>query len=192
MEQQTVGGAPSPQKGMMLVALPALLDPNFRQTVILLCEHNSEGSLGLIVNRPTDAELSNILPEAEAFRDRQDSVYEGGPVQKNALMALYHGLPAAEAVSVFGDIYLTGNLGALDCAVSIQPGHSRVRFYLGYAGWSPLQLEGELAAGGWKLLPGDPDLVFGSEAPRLWSDMMRSLGDEFEMYSHMPEDPSSN
>jgi len=178
MEQPTGGGAPSPQKGMMLVALPTLLDPNFRQAVILLCEHNSEGSLGLIVNRPTDAELSNILPEAEAFRGRQDSVYEGGPVQKNALMALYHGLPAPEAISVCGDIYLTGNLGALDCAVSIQPGHSPVRFYLGYAGWGPGQLEWEMTQGAWLVAPPNCEAVFQSSNDSMWDETVRSLGIE--------------
>ncbi|HEY5648385.1 MAG TPA: YqgE/AlgH family protein, partial [Nitrospiria bacterium] len=127
-----------------------------------------------------------------AFRGRQDPVYEGGPVQKNVLMALYHGQPSPDSVEVGGDIYLTGDLGALNRVVPIRSGDSPVRFYLGYAGWSPRQLEGELEAGGWTLLPGNSNLVFGEEARSAWPEMMRRLGNEFEMYSHMPEDPSSN
>jgi putative AlgH/UPF0301 family transcriptional regulator len=88
-------------KGVMLVAMPTLLDPNFRQTVVLLCEHGAHGATGLVLNRPTTVPLSTIYPEAAERYGREEPVYVGGPVQTNALMILYRGqsIPTAHRVS---------------------------------------------------------------------------------------------
>lgn len=174
------------------MAMPGLSDPNFRQTVVLLCEHNKEGSLGLVLNRPTGAGISKLFPDSERFRGRDDLVFEGGPVQKNGLIVLCRGNPVEKSLPVFNDVYLTADLDAVMGEGVFEKGRSHVRFYVGYAGWSPDQLEGELISGGWKLLPGNPGLVFGDESAPSWSNVIRSVGEEFEIYSEMPPDPSSN
>lgn len=174
------------------MALPGLADPNFRQTVVLMCEHNQEGSLGLILNRPTQVELSGLLPKPEWSRGREDFVFEGGPVQKSGLMVLYQGNSVESSVPVFKDVYLSGDLEAVMGEGILGKGSSQIRFYAGYAGWSPQQLEGEVAAGGWKLLPGTLGLVFGEENTSAWPQVIGSVGKEYEIYSEMPPDPSSN
>lgn len=176
----------------MLVAMPTLLDPNFRQTVILLCEHGTGGSMGIVVNRPTTVPLSTILPAAERLRGQEDRVYAGGPVQTNAVVILYQGQPTPTAVSVLEDIHLTGDPHLVETPDRYLGTGQHIRFYLGYAGWAPGQLEMELSAGGWKLLPGDPQIIFKPDPLPIWSAMMQSLGGELAIYADMPPDPSLN
>jgi putative transcriptional regulator len=197
------------RKGALLVAMPTLLDPNFRQTVVLICEHGPEGSMGLILNRPTTVKLSTILPDVELWRGREsaidEQVYMGGPVQTDALMILYRGpVPASPAGGrrgeqpdpaahpVLGDIHLTGDLQCLEEVDSFPGAEPRIRFYLGYAGWAAGQLEAELKAGGWKMLPGDPELVFQTEPLHVWPAIVKTFGGEWAVYADMPPDPSQN
>ncbi|MBI3609439.1 MAG: YqgE/AlgH family protein [Nitrospirae bacterium] len=177
---------------MMLVAMPTLLDPNFRQTVVLLCEHGADGSMGLVLNRPTAIRLTSILPEAERLRGLADPVYAGGPVQTNALMILYRGEPTPAAHPVLEDLYLTGDLQMIESPDRYLGAEPRARFYLGYAGWAAGQLEMELSAGGWKLMPGDSNIVFQPDPLRVWPKIMQTLGQEWAVYADMPSDPRLN
>lgn len=179
-------------KGMVLVAMPNLLDPNFRQTIVLLCEHGQEGSMGIVVNRPTTVPLTTVLPGEEALRGRPDRIFSGGPVQRNALMVLYQGLPSPRAISVLGDLHLSGDPELISDPERFLCSEERIRFYLGYAGWSPGQLQMELEAGGWNAVPGDSGIVFQSDPVRLWPRMMQDLGGEFSVYAQMPPDPGLN
>jgi len=177
---------------MMLVAMPTLLDPNFRQTVVLLCEHGDGGAMGLVVNRPTTVSLSKIYPEAGRLYGREEAVYVGGPVQTDALMILYQGDPAPTAHPVLEDSHLTGDLQLLETLDRFLSPERRIRFYQGYAGWAPGQLEMELSAGGWKLIPGDASIVFQSDPLRIWPKMIQTLGEEWHAYAEMPPDPRLN
>ena len=177
------------QKGVFLIAMPTLLDPNFRQTVVLLCEHGPEGSMGIVVNRPMDATISLLLPADETLRGRQDRVFAGGPVQTGVLMMLYRGEALENAVPVFGDLHLTGDPEMLSRADGDAPPS---RFYLGYAGWSPGQLETEMGTGCWGILPADPGPVFSPDPLVVWPRIIRHFGREWAVYSDMPPDPSLN
>jgi len=177
---------------MMLIAMPSLLDPNFRQTVVLLCEHGPDGAMGLVVNRPTTVPLSTVLPSAGKLVRSEDPVYMGGPVQTNAMMILYKGDPTLNSHPVLGDVHLTGDLEILE-TLDDRLGHDpRIKFYLGYAGWAPGQLEMELRAGGWKLVPGDPCVVFQEDPLRVWPRMIQTLGEAWTVYRDMPPDPRLN
>jgi len=180
------------QKGMMLIAMPTLLDPNFRQTVVLLCEHGPEGAMGLVVNRPTTVPLSTVVPSVVKLARSEDPVYVGGPVQTNAMMILYEGEPIGNSHPVMSDLHLTGDLEDLEKLDRGLGRDLRIKFYLGYAGWSAGQLEMEIRAGGWKLVPGDPGVVFQEDPVRVWPKLIQSLGEPWTVYRDMPPDPRLN
>jgi len=180
------------EKGVMLIAMPTLLDPNFRQTVVLICEQGAQGAMGLVLNRPTTVPLSTIHPEAAKLYGREDPVYVGGPVQTNAMMILYQGDPIPTVHSVSEDVHLTGDLHLLQTLGRPVGPDLRVRFYLGYAGWASGQLEMELRAGAWRLLPYDSKIVFEEDPLRSWPRLMQTLGQEWAVYADMPPDPRLN
>jgi putative transcriptional regulator len=177
-------------KGTLLVALPTLLDPNFRQSVVLLCDHGSEGSLGLVLNRPARLELSGLIREYPTLAGIE-RVFVGGPVAVNHVLVLYRGGPGPEDHSVFTDVFLAKNLEALQ-ERRLFGQDERLRCFLGYAGWAPGQLEAEMKTGAWHLFPADPSLIFHAEPVSLWSQMMRRIGGKWAMYAGMPPDPNQN
>jgi len=177
-------------KGNLLVAMPKLNDPNFRQTVILLCEYGHDGALGVVLNRPTEMAVSTLMDGFDEVSGG-DKVYSGGPVAKNGMLILCRGDLASDGHSVFDGVFVPKNLdriktpGALgDCG--------EIRCYLGYTGWAAGQLEGEVAEGAWKILPPDSTLIFEADPAVLWPQMMRRLGDRWAFYATMPLDPNMN
>jgi putative transcriptional regulator len=177
--------------GVLLVAEPALLDPNFRRTVILLCDHNAEGSFGLILNRPTEYHLGEVLAEPPGI---DALLYLGGPVQTDTLHYLHPYVDEVdEAVAVldgvgwggpFEEIVERVRLGALDA--------DGFRFFIGYSGWGAGQLATEVEEGGWLVLPGSAADVFDGDPSVLWRDVMRGLGGEYALLSNYPDDPRMN
>ena len=180
-------------KGILLVAAPALNDPNFRQAVVLLCEHGPEGALGVIVNRPTAMSISEALPQVPILEGQPHVLYSGGPVQTNQVMMLYRINQTPEnSHQVFDGVCLGGDLEIMERILMEQPGQESFRAYLGYSGWGPGQLESEMQVGSWITLPADPSIVFEKEPTRIWSDIFLSLEDTSRHYADMPFDPSSN
>ena len=182
------------KKGIFLIADPKLRDPNFSQTVILLCEHNDQGTLGVVVNRPTTLRLSEAIPNLDGAHSTSDVIYSGGPVQPDHIMTLYRAeeqVPESEHVA--DGMYLGGSLAILEdmLASSSSSTHS-IRAYVGYAGWSSNQLESELGESSWKLVPADQKFVFDMEPARVWSTLLASLGEEYSIYASMPPDPTMN
>lgn len=182
------------KKGIFLIADPKLRDPNFSQTVILLCEHNDQGTLGVVVNRPTTLRLSEAIPNLDGAHSTSDVIYSGGPVQPDHIMTLYRAdeqVPESEHVA--DGMYLGGSLAILEdmLASSSSSTHS-IRAYVGYAGWSSNQLESELGESSWKLVPADQKFVFDMEPARVWSTLLASLGEEYAIYASMPADPTMN
>lgn len=178
------------EKGKILVAMPILVDPNFRQSMVLLCEHGPDGSLGLVINRPTEVDASTFVSEMPALAGA-GRVYAGGPVGKNALLILCHGHETLEDRSILENVFLAKDLEMLKITGQIGP-EGRVRCYLGYAGWAPGQLEAEITAGAWRLIPGDSSLIFDASPATLWQEMMAQIGGEWSIYATMPPDPSLN
>ena len=147
-----------PATGKFLVAGPNLLDPNFAETVVLLVDYNSEGALGVIVNRPTDKLVSEVMPELEAMSDRPDRIWLGGPVaQWQLVMLARSGGDLAEGRLVMEDLYFTASRSALESVLSDQ---GEFRLYVGYAGWSAGQLDQEIERGGWRVLSAEISMVF--------------------------------
>jgi putative transcriptional regulator len=120
-------------------------------------------------------------------------VYSGGPVQKDNLLILHRvRIAVPEAQPIFDGVCLGGDLAALEEASSEGMQDDLVRVYMGYAGWAPGQLQFELSLNSWSVLPADLRLVFARDPQQMWSNVMRSLGGNFLLYSTMPPDPMSN
>ena len=161
------------QRGMFLLASPRLGDPRFAQTVVLLLEYDETGTLGLVVNRPTELTLHDVL-ETPLPNSAEHLVFSGGPVEHRRLIALLRSTDAVEgAARVAGDIHASGSVDTLRRMLE-RDGHAAdVHTYLGYAGWSPGQLDAELARGDWIVTPADAASIFDTPPADVWRDLMR-------------------
>jgi putative transcriptional regulator len=176
-------------QGQLLIASPGLLDPNFRRTVVLVTEHNEEGAAGLVLNRPSPTEVSEVVPQLEPLVEDGEQVWVGGPVQPNAVLVLGEFLdPDDAAVPLFGSL----GFPSLDEPDEVVPMTTRRRVFAGYAGWGSGQLEDELSREDWIVEPALPDDAFTEAPEELWRDVLRRKGGIYELVSRMPEDPSVN
>ena len=176
-------------QGQLLVASPGLFDPNFRRTVVLVTEHTEDGAAGLVLNRPTESEVSDIVPALESLVDDGEPIFMGGPVQPNGVLVLGEFLdPDDAAVPLFGSL----GFPSLDEPDEVVPLTTRRRIFAGYAGWGSGQLEDELAREDWILEEAQPDDAFTEAPGELWADVLRRKGGIYELVARMPEDPSVN
>lgn len=176
-------------RGKLLVSNGSLFDPNFRHTVVLVCEHSAEGALGVVLNRPTEVKVADAIPAfAEVVPDGA-AVFIGGPVQpQGALMLADLDHPDLAPVPVVGSVGLLS--GEIDDVVIA--GIRRARVFAGYSGWGTGQLEAEIARDDWIVEPAVPDDLFTDAPGRLWADILARKGGRFRLLAQMPFDPSSN
>ena len=178
--------------GHLLVASPHLADPNFKNTVILMVQHDDQGALGLILNRPTDKSVKEVWAQlSKEHCPRSESIYFGGPVP-GPLMALHREVTMSDT-EVADGVHLTMQPEKLEDLIT-EPS-TEVSFFVGHAGWSGGQLEGEWEEGGWMTLPAKAELVFCSWED-LWEDVTKQIGRSMLLplleVKHIPEDPSVN
>jgi putative transcriptional regulator len=180
--------------GTFLVASPLLRDPNFVRTVVLLCDHDDEGSWGLVVNRRTHLTFGELLDDLPVATGSDGPVYWGGPCETSRLQLL-HDLrrDLDNEIEICPGIHLGVDPVSLQeiLADSLLPGESQ-HAYVGHAGWGPGQLAAELASGAWITCTADPTIVFGAEPERVWDDVLRSLGPKYARLTHVPIDPRLN
>ncbi|RMH33043.1 MAG: YqgE/AlgH family protein [Nitrospirae bacterium] len=180
-------------KGIFLVATPGLRDPNFRQTVVLLCEHGEQGALGVIVNRPTEIHISEVLPQVPILESECHRVFAGGPVQRNNLLILFRlNDKPPDTHPVIDGVYLGGDVETLNRVLKAPSGEESFRAFMGYSGWAPGQLENEIEMGSWFTVPADPVLIFEKDPARLWVDILKTIDENLTIYADMPLDPSLN
>lgn len=161
----------------LLIAVPQLLDPNFHHAVILLIEHGSDGALGVIVNRPSPLELSDLLRKMGiAYAGDPDArVLFGGPVMPDSGLVIHtEGNEPGDSRPVTGSIYI-GSSASVPQRIFALP-RSRALFLLGHAGWSPGQLEREIEGGAWIPSPVNESLIFETERSEVWHGALRALG----------------
>jgi putative transcriptional regulator len=176
-------------RGKLLVASPSLVDPNFARTVVLITEHNDEGAMGIVLNRPAEARIEDVLPDLEEIA-ADGTLFVGGPVQPEAIVLLAEfSDPDAAAWIVAADVGLAAadrDLEELSAAVR------RGRLYAGYSGWGPAQLEAELELDSWIVEPPMPAELFPDDPETLWSDVLARKGGQYALLARMPDDPSMN
>jgi putative transcriptional regulator len=164
--------------GRLLVASKDLKDPNFAKTVVLLVNYDSEGVMGVIINRRSTVPLSQVFEDVKEANDHPDPVYAGGPVEKTSALALLRSrAKPKDAEHVFADINLVADEDLLRKALSSGAKSSEFRIYLGYAGWAVSQLEKEVEIGAWYVFPADAGAVFDPNPDTLWSRMIRKTED---------------
>ncbi len=174
--------------GSLLVAHPNMLDPNFRRTVLFISEHDpGEGALGVIINRPLDRQVADLVTETPPEGLAEVPVFLGGPVGKNQLLF------AAFEWHQSGGLKLNHKLGLEETRdAGDQKKVITVCAFVGYAGWGAGQLESEMKQRAWLLQKANPSVLKLERLPNLWFEIMRGLGPWYKMQAAAPDDPSLN
>lgn len=179
--------------GKLLVATPALTHETFHRTVILILDHADHGALGVVVNRPSEVEVDLVLPSWQAHVTRPGRVFTGGPVSPDSALCLAR-VPGG-GVEPNGLRWIAGSLAAVDVEMSptLLAGHiAGLRVFAGYAGWSPGQLEAEIADGSWFVVAAEPCDAFCDEPSGLWSAVLRRQSGDLAYLASYPADPELN
>jgi putative transcriptional regulator len=175
-------------QGQLLVSSPALLDPNFRKTVVLIAHHDDEGAMGLVLSRPSDVPAVDAVPALDGLPGAADPVFVGGPVQPEAFMALAEFDDVDDAAApIFGDVGFLPAEAEPD-ELSIR----RLRLFAGYAGWGPGQLEAELDEPSWIVVGAVTEDLFADDPEELWRTVLHRKGGPFSLMENMPFDPGLN
>jgi putative transcriptional regulator len=181
--------------GMLLVAAPGLLDPNFRRTVVYLIEHRDRGSLGVVLNRPSEVPLHDVLPSWAPLSSRPPSVFVGGPVDGKTALCLATLRTGQRLDGVEGLVAVSGPVALVDLdgdPEQLAPRLRGLRVFAGYAGWDGGQLSGEISRGDWYVVPALPDDVLTGQGPNLWSRVLRRQGPPLALLATLPLDPGTN
>ncbi len=177
-------------RGKLLIAGPALLDPNFWRTVVLVIEHSDDGALGLVLNRPSDTTVGESVPQLDNLVDPDEYLYIGGPVQPSSVIVLAEFEdPGDAALLSFDDI---GVLGTGAAPEEHGAGVREGRGFVGHAGWGPGQLDSELERDDWILEPARREDAFTTEPRELWTSVLTRKGGSYALVARMPPDPSVN
>lgn len=179
-------------RGRLLISTPGLRDPNFDRTVVLVLEHDGDGALGLVLNRPSSTPVGVVLPAWEEISSDPPVVFVGGPVDASAAICLGSCRPGAtsEAIQVVSPTLGVVDLDSDPALLTHEVAY--VRIFAGYAGWGGGQLDEEVEAGGWFVvdaLPADP---FTTAPLTLWKHVLRRQPGRLALFSTFPEDPAHN
>jgi putative transcriptional regulator len=181
----------SPEKGRILISEPFLNDPNFKRTIILLSEHTEEGSVGFVLNKPTEYKLNDVV---EDFPEFDAAVFYGGPVQLNTLQFLYKGENIIEgSMEILPGLFWGGSFDILKTLIeakSVKP--EDFRFFLGYSGWGEGQIDDELELKSWIVADTDIENIFSDEPDKLWREILKGMGKKFAILASFPDNPSVN
>jgi putative transcriptional regulator len=181
------GKPPLELAGSLLLAHPAMRDPNFRRAVVLLSATGSDGALGVVLNRPLGRRLGDLNAEFSAGPLADVPLYRGGPVQTEQLIiAAWQPEPETAGFKLYFGI-------DVDRAVALQAEEgARLRAFLGYSGWAKGQLENELQHNTWVVTPVNPDLIDRQDGQELWRTILGGLSPEWKLLAGEPDDPGGN
>jgi len=186
------GMAEDGDHGALLVATPRLKDPNFDRTVVMLLDHNDEGAIGVVLNRPSGLAVSEALPAWSSHIAEPAVVFVGGPVAPGSAICLAEAPPSNAAE---GWQPLFDGLGTVDVSRSpddLTVGIGGLRVFAGYAGWAPGQLEAEIEAGAWIVAPGSRRDAMSADPTELWRSVLRRQGGVVAAMAAFPKELSSN
>ncbi len=176
-------------QGQLLISSGGLYDPNFRHTVVLVGEHGLEGAVGVVLNRPLDATVDDVVPSLGGLVGPGEPLFEGGPVMPQQVVLL-----AETSRTELLDVPVFGSVGFLTGEVpdDVESAIRRARVFLGHAGWGPGQLEAEMEEGSWILEQAREEDIFSDAPELLWHRILERKGPEYRALSRMPFDPSMN
>ncbi|MCL8025621.1 YqgE/AlgH family protein [Nocardioides bruguierae] len=183
-----------PGAGMLLLAAPDLLDPNFAETVVLLLDADDEGALGVVLNRPTSVPVDEVLGGWGDVVASPEVLFAGGPVGRDGALALGV-VPSGPDHGPVGFRSVVGRVGLLDLDTPLElvtGGLDGLRIFAGYAGWGPGQLEAELEEGSWFLVPAEDEDVCRASTDGLWREVLRRQPGDLAWHSTRPADPELN
>lgn len=165
--------APKPVEAILLVASPALRDPDYGHTVLLAVPTRGEGHIGVILNRPTSRSLASLFPEHAPSKKVIDPVYFGGPLGSSAVFAMVRAKqdPGGGSIAFGDDLFLALRVDVVDRIIETTPNDAR--YFVGYVGWRPRELAREVDRGVWTVMDADPDLVFLKDTTTLWESLVR-------------------
>ena len=181
----------SPKKGLILIAEPFLNDVYFKRSIVLLTEHNEEGSIGFVLNKPVNMQIEEVISDFPPFNCH---ISIGGPVNTNTVHYLHTlGELVPNSVHIQGNIFWGGDFETLKSL--IRDGlvlENQIRFFLGYSGWTPHQLEDELTQNSWLVSNITPDTIMNPNTHEIWKKVLSDLGSKYKMWINSPENPSLN
>ena len=188
MEQSQYG------KGSFLIANPVLPDPNFSRTVVLLCNHNEEGSFGLVVNRKAELKTQDLFPKNDILQGYEGELFVGGPVSQSQVFYLCrHPESIPDLDEICPGVHLGMSWEVLEEVYNLLENPlDNLRFYLGYSGWGAGQLDGEMEQRSWLIREAEDNFVFSPQENQLWHDVVRSMGKDYAYLLNAPVDPRWN
>jgi putative transcriptional regulator len=182
-----------PVPGSLLVAAPTLNDPNFSRTIVLLLDASHEGALGVVINRPTEVGVADVLAPWASVVSGPDVLFHGGPVETDSALAVATVAGDDEEPIGWRRVFATTGLVDLDTPVELlAPAVAGLRIFAGYAGWGAGQLEDEIAEGSWYVVPAESHDPFRDDPTGLWSAVLRRQGGQLAMLATMPAQPGMN
>lgn len=168
-----------------------MLDPNFKRSAVLLCEHSEEGSVGFIMNKPLNMRIDDLI---DGFPEFDSEVFFGGPVQTDTIHYIHNvGSLVEDSIKITDGVYWGGDFEKLKFLITsnlILP--KDIRFFVGYSGWTEGQLNDEMVYGSWVLADMDANYLFKSEPKKLWTQVMYNKGDAYTVIAQMPETSNWN
>ncbi len=180
-----------PAAGILLISDPFLKDPNFMRTVVFLCEHKEEGSFGFVLTRKYENTIDELIPELEGFKI---PVYYGGPVQMDTLHFLHQcpdEIPGGQ--EVIKGVYWGGDFEMVTALIKNNTiDLNKIRFFIGYSGWSSGQLPDEINEKSWLTVKAARKIIFHKQHEEIWKESLKQLGGDYEMMINFPIDPQLN
>ena len=179
-----------PKQGIILISEPSLKDFYFRQSVVLLAEHNEEGTFGVIVNKPINTRLDEVI---KGFRGYDFPVYLGGPVKNDCIFFIHSNPDIEDSLRIIDGLYWGGSLDAIHTLIEAgKITENDIRFYLGYSGWNPNQLDREISEKSWVLSHASVQEVINPNPEELWSNYLKNMGTDYAIWANFPADPALN
>ncbi len=180
-----------PEQVRVLVSEPFLGDQYFRRSVVLLTEHGEKGSVGFLLNKPLKIDIEELLSD---FPDKDAPVCMGGPVGTNTVHYIHMlGDIIPNSVRVVGNIYWGGDYEVLkNLILTGKIDSSQIRFFVGYSGWDPGQLDREISENSWVVGEFDEELIMESKEPPAWKKFLEKLGGKYKLWINFPENPGLN
>jgi len=179
-----------PRQGIILISEPSLRDFYFRQSVILLAEHDEDGSFGIIINKPIETRLNEVLKD---FTDLDIPIYLGGPVKTDSIFFIHTKKNVAKSLKIIDGLYWGGDIETIREMFELRMiNENEIRFFIGYAGWNPKQLEREISEKSWVLSHTTAEEIINKQPEKLWPGYLKSMGSDYAIWANFPADPSYN